>query len=94
MGIRVGVLGFAHGHVNSYCSQWRQHPELGISVVAGWDHEADRLNQAVANHGLEGYPLAEDLLNEVDAVVIAFLNSHPSTISSQTAFETSSQNRS
>ena len=71
MGIKVGILGFAHGHVNSYCSQWRQHPELGISVVAGWDHEADRLNQAVANHGIEGYPLAEDLLNEVDAVVIA-----------------------
>lgn len=71
MATRVGVLGFAHGHVNSYCSQWREHPELEISVVAGWDHDSDRLNQAVSNHGIQGFQSPEDLLRTVDAVVIA-----------------------
>jgi predicted dehydrogenase len=52
--IRIGVLGFAHGHVPMYCSRWREKPELGVRVVAGWDHDAARL------FGLTG-PLAECL---------------------------------
>lgn len=37
--INVGILGFAHGHVNGYCSEWQEKPEVGINVVAGWDHD-------------------------------------------------------
>ena len=45
--IKVGILGFAHGHVNAYCTQWREHPEWGIDAAAGWDHDAERLEKAV-----------------------------------------------
>ena len=40
---RIGILGFAHGHVNAYCRQWRSHPDMGVEVVCGWDHDPARL---------------------------------------------------
>jgi predicted dehydrogenase len=67
--MKIAVLGFAHGHVNAYCQQWRERPELGIEVAAGWDHDAGRLAKsncrAVAN--------LDELLadREIKAVVIA-----------------------
>lgn len=71
--IRVGILGFAHGHVGLYCSQWLQHPEWGVKVVAGWDHDATRGANACAGVGAEMAPSVEGLLarDDVDAVVIA-----------------------
>ena len=68
--MRVGVLGFAHGHIGAYCGQWRDKPELGIEVVAGWDHDADRLRQAAEKFGLSPFASVADLLAEVEAVVI------------------------
>jgi predicted dehydrogenase len=70
--IGVGVLGFAHGHVNSYCTQWRQRPEQGIALVAGWDHNAARLQTAATTHALRACATADDLLAtpDIQAVVI------------------------
>ena len=48
MAIKVGILGFAHGHVNAYCVQWRDHPEFGVEVVGAWDHDAERLAKNAA----------------------------------------------
>ena len=73
MSIGVGILGFAHGHVYSYCTQWRQKPEHDMTVVAGWDHDAARLGTACKEVG--GVPCAtvDELLarSDVQAVVIA-----------------------
>ena len=71
--IRVGVLGFAHGHVNAYCGRWRENPSLGVKVTAGWDHQADRLKAAVGSFGLLPCASEKELLarQDVDAVVIA-----------------------
>ncbi len=71
MACKVGVLGFAHGHVNAYCSLWREKPELGVELVAGWDRQSDRLATAVETHKINGCNSPHDLLREVDAVVIA-----------------------
>ena len=71
MAIKVGVLGFAHGHVNGYCSQWRERAELGIDVVAGWDHDAERLARAVDGLGIHACATVSELLDQVDAVIIA-----------------------
>ena len=70
--IGIGILGFAHGHVGMYCAQWREHPEHGAAVVAGWDHDAQRLDKAATTHGLHGHGKVEDLLADrsVEAVVI------------------------
>ena len=73
MSIGVGILGFAHGHVNSYCTLWQQKPEYEIKVVAGWDHDAGRLETARKAYGLQPCSTAEELLArpDVQAVVIS-----------------------
>ena len=31
--MKVGVLGFAHGHVSAYCRRWLDNESLGIDLV-------------------------------------------------------------
>jgi len=73
MAIKVGVLGFAHGHVNAYCKEWGDQPELGVSVVAGWDHDAERLQNGANAFGVRPFREVSALLAEsgVEAVVVA-----------------------
>jgi predicted dehydrogenase len=71
MATRVGILGFAHGHVLAYCTQWRERPELGVRVVAGWDHDAERLSKAADSFGFRVCATVSELIDEVDAVLIA-----------------------
>ncbi len=72
MTIGIGISGFAHSHVQAYCHAWRGDPELGVSVVAGWDHDADRAQAAAEQHGLALCASPDELLarDDVDAVVI------------------------
>ncbi len=69
--VRVGILGFAHGHVNTYCTGWRK-PELGVRVVAGWDHDEARAAAQCKDFGIERAPTVQALVQrrDVDAVVI------------------------
>jgi predicted dehydrogenase len=70
--IRVGILGFAHGHVNAYCNVWRDRPELGVQVVSAWDHDADRLKANAAAYGIAGHDRVAGLLRSgVDAVIVS-----------------------
>ncbi len=71
--IRVGILGFAHGHVGMYANRWREQPQLGIRLVAGWDRDPARAAAGCGQHRLDPAPSAEALLArpDVDAVVIA-----------------------
>lgn len=71
--IRIGILGFAHGHVCSYCSRWQNEPELGMRVVAGWDHDAGRLAGNCETFEIDAAASPEELLarSDVDAVAIA-----------------------
>ncbi len=73
MPIKLGILGFAHGHVNMYCNQWRDNPALDIAVTAGWDHNAARLAQNASAYGFHPYSDAAALLSNaaVDAVVVS-----------------------
>ncbi len=70
-GIGIGILGFAHGHVGMYCSQWRQRPELGVKLAAGWDHDAARAAANCANFDMEAAPSAEELLRRADIAAVA-----------------------
>ncbi len=73
MTVKVGILGFAHGHVNAYCAQWRDHPEYGVKVVAGWDHDAARLARNAGDFGIQPVAEVDALLSSagIQAVVIA-----------------------
>ncbi len=72
MPVKVGMLGFAHGHVHAYCTQWRDRPELGVSVVSAWDHDAARLQQMADAFGLRPVADLSALLADpaIEAVVM------------------------
>jgi predicted dehydrogenase len=72
MTLNIGILGFAHGHVGMYCNQWKQNPALGISLVAGWDHDAARLKKNSETFGIQGVADLDAFLARPDmpAVVI------------------------
>jgi predicted dehydrogenase len=72
MRVGVGILGFAHGHVGPYIAQWREHPDLGVDVVAAWDHDAARLEKNAAPLALPTFATVRELLAApaVTAVVI------------------------
>lgn len=66
----LAVLGFAHGHVGSYCQQIKGFDDA--QVVAGWDHDAERLQSKVDAFGIE---TSQDLAkivgrDDVQAVII------------------------
>lgn len=67
----LAILGFAHGHVGTYCAQWRQWPD-DITLVAGWDHDAGRLAASAKQHAVEAVSDVAALLRraDIDAVVI------------------------
>ena len=71
--VRIGILGFAHAHVDMYCDPWRQDPAFGVRLVAGWDHDPARAANACQRHQLAPAASPQELLarDDVDAVVIA-----------------------
>lgn len=72
MKIGIGLLGFAHGHVSMYCTQWLQNPAHAVNLVAGWDHLPARLDKAATDFNLKACSTIDDLLArpDIQAVVI------------------------
>lgn len=72
MPINLGILGFAHGHVGVYVDQWLKMPDAPVRVVAGWDHDRQRLSEACERFHLSSHGDPGDLLTHpnLDAVVI------------------------
>jgi predicted dehydrogenase len=73
MSINVGIMGFAHGHVNAYCTQWTQKQDYQIKLVAGWDHDAARLAHSAATFGVQPHDSLDAFLAHpgLQGVVIA-----------------------
>jgi predicted dehydrogenase len=71
--VGIGILGFAHSHVERYCEEWKSHPEYGINLIAGWDHDSSRLEKACKSFELVSYANVEELLgrDDIQAVVVS-----------------------
>ncbi len=71
---KVGICGFAHGHIFSFAGEWMKNPEkYNVKVIAAWDHDKNRLLESAARlpEQVKTIENLEDLLNEdIDAVVI------------------------
>ena len=69
---RIGILGFAHGHVGVYCEQWRKYFSDRVKLVAAWDHDAGRAAAAGEKFALDLGETPESVLSrdDTDAVVI------------------------
>ncbi len=68
--VRLGVISFAHGHVNSYVETIQDFPDA--VVVAGWDEDRDRGATQCAKYGLQFEPDLDVLLrrDDLDAVFV------------------------
>lgn len=85
MNTRIGILGFAHSHVGTYCAEWRK---LGdVALVAGWDHDARRATTARDQFKLEleDSPAALLARQDVAAVVIGAETSRHADLVEQAA---------
>jgi predicted dehydrogenase len=72
----IGVISFAHGHVNAYCRRLRGFDD--VKLVACWDDNQGRGEAAAAEFGMSFSPHVEDLLNhpEVEAVMVTCETDH------------------
>ncbi len=68
--VRLGVISFAHGHVNAYIEALRELEDA--EVVAAWDDDRVRGETQCARHGLELVPDLDALLGreDIDAVFV------------------------
>jgi len=87
MTVQVGILGFAHGHVNAYCARWAADEDMGVTVTCGWDHDGARLVRAAEQHEIDACESAAALLarDDVAAVVIAAETAHHADLVEQAA---------
>ena len=71
--VKVGIIGFAHGHVFSYGDRWQKQPGLGVSIAYGWDHDGQRGRDGCAKLGAEFTPDVETMLADknIGGVVIS-----------------------
>ena len=70
--IHVGVLGFAHGHVMGYGTNMQNHPEWGVKITGGWDHDAERAKDSCEKLGATAFATAEELLaSDIQAVIVS-----------------------
>ena len=68
--VRLGVISFAHGHVNAYAETIADFADA--QVVAGWDADRERGQAQCARYGLAFEPDLDALLrrDDVDAVFV------------------------
>jgi len=69
--IGIGVISFAHGHVNAYCGQWRNMGD--VKLVKAWDDDVARGRAQAESFGIPFTADLDDLLSDsaIDFVVIA-----------------------
>lgn len=70
--VNIGVLGFAHGHIAAIAGEWNKHPEYGVHLVCGWDHDESRREKCCADFGIAQVASAKQLVSraDIDAVII------------------------
>jgi len=70
--VQVGVIGFAHGHIFRFGSEWNKHPEYGVKLTCGFDMDAARGKDGCEKLGIQQVDTVENLLArpDVEAVVI------------------------
>ena len=68
--IGVGVVSFAHGHVNAYCNQIVDFDDA--QVVTCWDDNQERGKAAADKFGMTYSPHVEDVIHhpEIEAVIV------------------------
>ncbi len=68
--IGIGIISFAHGHANSYCNMMQGFDD--VKLVACWDDNVERGENAASNYGMKYSPYLEDVVKnpDIDAVIV------------------------
>ncbi len=68
--VGIGILSFAHGHVQAYCAKIQTFPDAHL--VAAWDDNEERGRTSAARYNMEFVPDVNALLArpDVDAVIV------------------------
>ncbi|MBP95727.1 oxidoreductase [Candidatus Poribacteria bacterium] len=68
--IGVGIISFAHGHVNTYCSKLANFDDANIIIC--WDDNQNRGKTSADRFGIPYTPHVEDVINhpKVDAIIV------------------------
>jgi predicted dehydrogenase len=66
----IGILSFAHGHVQAYCGKIQGFPDAHL--VAAWDDDEERGQTSAARYGMAYEPDLDALLarDDIDAVIV------------------------
>ncbi len=66
----IGVLSFAHGHIQAYCSRIKTFPDA--TLVAAWDDNTERGKASAESHGMTFLPDLDTLLaqDDIHAVIV------------------------
>ena len=69
---KIGVLGFAHGHVFAFGSKWLREPELNATIVKGFDHNQERGKNGCKQLNCEYTADMNEILEDstIDSIVI------------------------
>ncbi len=51
--MKIGILGLAHGHAQTYIKKWKENPEMDIQVARVWDPDPERLEDIAKTYELE-----------------------------------------
>ncbi len=70
--IGIGVLSFAHGHVCSYCGEWKNMPDE-VKLVSAWDDDVARGEANCQSFGMDFVADVDDVLSNpaIDLVAVA-----------------------
>ena len=71
--VRIGIISFAHMHAYSYANAVNQLPNAELAGI--YDDDRDRAEQAASSFGAKAFATAEELLENIDAVIICSENS-------------------
>ncbi|MCE2401029.1 Gfo/Idh/MocA family oxidoreductase [Candidatus Poribacteria bacterium] len=68
--IGIGIISFAHGHANAYCNRMQTFDD--VKLIACWDDNVERGENAASQFGMNFSPHLEDIVNhpEIDAVIV------------------------
>ncbi len=68
--IGIGIISFAHGHANAYCNRMQTFDD--VKLIACWDDNVERGENAATQYGMDFSPHLEDVVNhpEIDAVIV------------------------
>ena len=71
--MKIGIIGLAHGHAQTYINRWKENPDMDIQVARIWDPDQERLDDIAKTYGLEKGKCPYCILyyDEREAVLVA-----------------------